>query len=163
MNRQRSGSTDLACIFLLTGALGSFGGCAQGLPNTHEGTWHLNVAKSSHTPGPAPKSAVLTVDYTGDTRSSILETVTSAGDSVRSEYAAVEDGKDYPFKGPNADTVSLRRTSPNTIERTDKRGGQTVMLVVIQLSTDGKTLTVTQKGITGQGDTVSNTIVYEKR
>ena len=79
MNRQRSGSTDLACMFLLTSALGSFGGCAQGLPNTHEGTWHLNVAKSSYKPGPAPKSAVLTVDYMGDTRTSILETVTSDG------------------------------------------------------------------------------------
>jgi hypothetical protein len=148
-------------LFVIT--LVGVNGCARAPSNPSVGTWHLNVSKSSYKPGPPPRSAVLTVDYMADTRSSVLETVTADGQTVRSAYAAKEDGKDYPYTGPNADTVSLRRTSPNTIERTDKRSGQVVMLVVVRLSTDGRTLTVTQKGVTGPGDMLSNTMVYEKR
>ena len=160
--RQRSSSLRLALITLIGIVLGSAGGVAQ--QPSFAGTWHLNVAKSTYRPGPAPKSGVLNVQYKGTTRHSVLDTIAANGDKVRTEYAAVENGQDYPLKGsPNADTVSLRRSSPGTIERVDKRQGQTVMFLVLRLSQDGKTMTVTQQGVTASGDKVSNTIVYEKR
>jgi hypothetical protein len=131
---------------------------------TFAGAWNLNVPMSTYRPGPAPKSAVLSVKYNKGTRHSLLETVTHDGEMVRTEYQAVEDGKDYPLTGsPNADTVSLRRPSPGTIERIDKRGGQVVMVLTLRLSQDGDTLTVTQKGVTGSGDTVSNVMIYDRQ
>jgi hypothetical protein len=128
------------------------------------GTWSLSVAKSKYQPGPSPKSAVLRVEQIGNRRKSTLETVTADGGRTRSEYVATLDGKDYPLTGSaNADTVSLRQAGPSTIERTDKRKGQVVMLMIMRLSADGKLFTVTQKGITASGDMVNNSIVYERQ
>jgi hypothetical protein len=45
----------------------------------------------------------------------------------------------------------------------DKRRGQVVMLVTLRLSQDGKTMNVTQEGVTASGEMVSNTMIYEKR
>jgi hypothetical protein len=152
-----------ALIVFLGVALADRDGHAQQSPS-FAGTWQLNVKKSTYKPGPAPKSGLLKVEYKGAMRHSTLETIAQDGGTTRTEYVAAEDGKDYPLKGsPNADTVALRRSSPGTIERTDKRRGQPVMVLTLRLSPDGKTMTVTQKGVTASGDTVFNTIVYEKR
>ena len=128
------------------------------------GTWQLDVDQSTYRPGPAPTSAVLRVEYNGATRHSVLETMAADGEMVRTEYAAAENGRDYPISGsPNADTIRLRRVAPGTIERVDKRRGHVVMLLTLRLSQDGKTMKVTQEGVTASGDMVSNTMVYEKR
>jgi hypothetical protein len=128
------------------------------------GTWALNVAKSSFKPGPPLKNGLLTVEYTGKMRKSVFENVAAAGDRARSEYTAPEDGNDYPLRGSaNADTVALRRTNAFTIERIDKRRGQVTLVYSIRVSVDGKTLTVTQKGVTVAGDMVMNTLVFDRR
>jgi hypothetical protein len=96
-------------------------------------------------------------------RHSVLETVAADGEMVRTEYAATEDGKDYPINGsPNADTIRLRRVGPGTIERVDKRRDHVVMLLTLRLSQDGRAMKVTQEGVTASGDMVSNTMMYEK-
>jgi hypothetical protein len=128
------------------------------------GNWRLNVAKSRFMPGPTPKSGVLRVDYTGNVRHSIVETVSPDGSSDRSEYTAPLDGKDHALKGTaNADTVSLRQVNPTTIERTDKRKGQIVMLHTLKISPDGRTLTVNVKGVTGAGDHIDNLMVWDRQ
>ena len=132
--------------------------------NAFIGTWQLNVPKSTYRPGPKPKSGVLKVEYSGNMRKSVFDSVTADGSQMRSEYAAPEDGKDYPLKGnPNADMLALRRVAPGTIARIDKRRGQVVMVMMLRLSGDGKTMTVTQEGVTGAGEMVNNTLLFEKR
>jgi hypothetical protein len=132
--------------------------------NRFAGTWVLNPAKSTYKPGPPPKSGVLRVDYIGNRRRSVLETITADGGRARSEYEAPLDGKDYPITGSaSADTVALRQAAPGTIERTDKRKGQIVMLVTIRLSSNDNVLTVTQKGVTTSAGMIDNTIVYERQ
>ena len=133
-------------------------------PASFAGTWHLNVSKSTYRPGPGPMSATLNVGYEGVMRHSVLNTIARDGERIRTEYVASEDGRDYAIHGsPNADTIALRRTSPGTIERTDKRRGEVVMLLTLRLSQDGRSMTVTQRGVTAAGDMVSNTMVYDKR
>jgi hypothetical protein len=153
----------IAVMALLGVVLAARGGSAP-RPYSFAGTWELNVNKSTYRPGPGPKSALLNVEYDGATRHSSLETIADDGDMVRSEYVAVEDGKDYPIKGsPNADTIALRRVAPGTIERIDKRRGQVVMLLTLRLSQDGRSMNITQQGVTASGDMVSNTMIYERR
>ena len=155
-------SAAIAVMALLGVVLAARGGVAPTTPS-FSGTWQLNVNKSTYRPGPGPASAQLSVEYSGATRHSVHESV-AGGEKVRTEYVAAEDGRDYPLKGsPNADTISLRRIGPGTIERVDKRRGQVVMLLTLRLSQDGKTMNVTQEGVTASGDMVSNTMVYEKR
>ena len=132
-------------------------------PNARIGTWHLNVAKSKYSPGPAPKSQVLKIEAAGEGEKVTSEQVSATGDKIVSVYTANYDGKPYPITGsPTADMVSLKRVDANTSERTDTKGGKTVQTFVRAVSTDGKTMTVTIKGTNAQGQTVNNVVVFEK-
>ena len=153
----------IAAMCILFPFSGSTRPAAQ-LSDAFSGSWALNVAKSSFKPGPPLKSGILTVEYANKARKSTFDNVTAGGDRVRSEYTAPEDGQDYPLRGsPNADTVSLRRTNSQTLERVDKRRGQVVMTYSIRASVDGKTLTVVQKGVTIAGDMITNTLVFDRK
>jgi hypothetical protein len=159
----RRRSIPVLVLFFVTTLFGVAGVAGQ-TSGSFAGTWRINVAKSRYSPGPPPRSGTLRVTYNGARRTSVLDTVLADGTQMRSQYEAAADGKDYPIKGsPNADAISLRQTGSTTIERTDKRNGQVVMLTTMRLSNDGKTMTVTQKGRTATGDMVDNTIVYERQ
>jgi quercetin dioxygenase-like cupin family protein len=127
------------------------------------GTWKLNLSKSTFDPGPAPKSGTAFIASSGDSVKLINEGVTAAGVTARWEYVANHDGKDYPMKGsPDADVLSLKRINPSTVESTYKKGGKVTLVNTRTVSADGKTMTVTVKGTNAQGQKVNNVLVYEK-
>jgi hypothetical protein len=137
---------------------------AQGAdPRT--GTWKLNVAKSKFSPGPPPKSQTLRIEPAAPKGEKVVsEMVGGDGNTVKVEYTAQFDGKDYPVTGsPNADMLSLKRVNARTTERTDKKGGKTTLRYRRVVSADGKTMTVTVKGKNAAGETVNNTAVFEKQ
>ena len=135
---------------------------AQGA-NHRLGTWHLNVAKSTYSPGPAPKSQVLTIEAAGAGEKVTSESVSATGAKTVSVYTANYDGKPYPITGSEtADTVTLKRVDANTSERTDSKGGKAVQTFIRVVSKDGKTMTVTIKGTNAQGQAVNNVVVFEK-
>jgi hypothetical protein len=156
------------------------------------GTWELNLAKSQFEPGPAPKSQTRTyeaateiaqmrakgVDAEGGAKVVQYPALLSAARTVKMsakgvdaegkptlvEYTASYDGKDYPFTGnPNADTISLKRIDDFTIEATTKKAGKVVTVGKRVISKDGKIMTITSKGTNAKGETVNNTLVYDKR
>ena len=58
-------------------------------------------------------------------------------------YTAKLDGADYPYQGdPGITSVSLRQINDRTIEESDKRDGKTILIERIEVSPDGKTMTV---------------------
>ena len=128
------------------------------------GTWKLNVAKSTYSPGPAPKSLTAKIEAAGEGEKLTADGVRGDDTPIRVEYTAQYDGKDYPITGsPMADTVSLKRLDANTIERTDKKGGKVVQTITRKLSSDGKTATVTAKGTDAEGRPVNNVGVFERQ
>jgi hypothetical protein len=127
------------------------------------GSWHLNVAKSKYSPGPAPKSQTLKIEASGKGEKVTSEIVSASGEKTVTEYTAEFDGKPHPLKGsPTADMVTLKRIDSHTTERVDSKGGKTVMTYHRVVSKDGKTMTVSSKGTNAQGQAVDNTIVFEK-
>ncbi len=127
------------------------------------GSWHLNVAKSKYSPGPAPKSQMLKIEAAGKGEKVTSETISATGDKTVTEYTAEFDGKPHPLKGSAvADMVTLKRVDSNTTERVDSKGGKTMATYHRVVSTDGKTMTVTIKGTNAQGQAISNVIVFEK-
>ena len=127
------------------------------------GMWMLNVAKSKYSPGPAPKSQMLTIAVAGQGVHITTESVGADGTKATTDYTANFDGKEVPIKGAaNTDTVSLKRVNANTVERTDRKCGKVTVTITRVLSADGKTLTVTTKGMNEKGQTVNNVAVYEK-
>lgn len=72
------------------------------------------------------------------------------------------DGKDYEEKGPNVapgSTSSGKRVNARTLEITDKLKDKVLDHATYEVSPDGKTLTLTIRGI---GQPKAQTIVYEK-
>jgi hypothetical protein len=127
------------------------------------GTWKLNVAQSKFDPGPAPKRGIAMFTTLGDRVKVVSDSTTATGVLAHWEYIAAHDGKEYPMTGsPDADTVSLKRINPSTVESTYKKGGKVTLVNTRTVAADGKTMTVTVKGTNAQGQKVNNVLVYEK-
>jgi hypothetical protein len=128
------------------------------------GTWKLDTAKSTFSPGPAPKSMTVTYSPAAPDGMKIVIDVTPAqGPAQHWEMSAQYDGKEYPVTGnPLADTVSVRKVDDNTGESTFKKDGKITATNVRKLSADGKTLTVTSTGTTADGKPRKDVQVFTK-
>ena len=129
------------------------------------GTWTLNVAKSTFSPGPAPKSGTTKIESAGAGAKLIVDQTTADGTARHWEFTANYDGKDVPIVGnnPDADTVARTRVDANTVQTISKKAGKVVTTQQSTVSADGKTRTVTTKGVNAAGQTVSNVAVYERQ
>ena len=129
------------------------------------GTWKLNVAKSTYSPGPAPKSATSTYAAAGKGYKITVRSEPASGPAQEWTYTSDLDGKDAPVSGnnPNADTVAVKRIDANTLESVGKKGGKVMTTQKNVVAPDGKTRTVTTTGTNAQGQKVNNVAVYEKQ
>ena len=153
----------LALAIVVSGALAGGIAWAQGT-DPLLGTWKLNVAKSTYSPGPAPKSQTVKIGGTDDARTLSVDVTPATGPDQHWEVAGAS-GKDLPVKGnnPNADSYTFKRINATTIEAQYKKGGKPTITQTAVVSADGKTLTVTGKGTDAQGRTVNNVAVYDKQ
>ena len=130
------------------------------------GTWDLDKTKSTYTGAPAgaaPYKRDMTFETVpmGYKHTTVTRDVLGAANP--SEYTAKFDGKDYPAPADSAlDTNSIKRIDATTIERTGKIKGMVIETVTYQVSADGKTLTVTQKGNYNGAD-YSSLQIFTKR
>jgi hypothetical protein len=129
------------------------------------GTWKLDVAKSKYSPGPAPQSVMVKVEAAGQGEKTTTDFVNADGTRTTTQYTANFDGKDSPLAGSQfgADMVSLKRIDARTTERSDKKGDKVVQVLTRVVSQDGKTMTVTTKGMNTQGQAVNNVGVFDKQ
>ncbi len=139
---------------------------AQG-PNPLIGVWKVNLAKSTYSPGPPPKSpGTLTYTQNGDGLKLAISGLMNADGSAQTNqsWAAHFDGKDYPAVGnTNADTIMITMTDASTLDVNVKKGGKTRNTVRFTVSKDGKTMTSLQKGTNAAGLPQSNFVVYDKQ
>jgi hypothetical protein len=136
------------------------------------GTWKLNVAASTYSPGPPPNSSTRTVeDYGGGLFVSTGKGVNAKGDPTWAHFAFRYDGKDYPYAGstspgtsPTFTTVAFKRVDANTFEATAKVDGKVAATTMTTtISKDGKTYTTRTKGTNAQGQPVNNVAVFDKQ
>ena len=75
------------------------------------GTWKLNLAKSTYSPGPPPKSTTSVYEVAGKGYKVSVKTEPASGPVQEWSYTSDFDGKDVPVSGasPNADTVAAKR------------------------------------------------------
>jgi hypothetical protein len=128
------------------------------------GTWELNLAKSTFTPGPAPKSETRTYAASGsDFKLALKGTDGNAKPtSIQASYSM--DGREHPIVGsPDADSQSIKRVDALTTEGTLKKSGKVVQTVRREITKDGKTMTITFKGVNARGETINNVMVFERR
>jgi hypothetical protein len=128
------------------------------------GSWELIVAKSKYNPGPAPKSQTRIYQALPEGMKVTIKTVDADGRSSVVVHPANYDGKDYPITGSTqADVIALKQIDTYTSEAILKHAGQILATSRRVVSTDGKSMTVTYKGIDSRGRQVDSVAVYERR
>jgi hypothetical protein len=129
------------------------------------GSWKLNLAKSTFSPGPAPKSGATKIEAAGQGAKLVVDQTMADGTARHWEFTANYDGKDVPITGnnPDADTVARTRVNANTVETISKKAGKVVTTQRSTVSADGKTRTVTTTGVNAAGQKVNNVAVYERQ
>ena len=148
----------LGVFALLTGAA-----FAQSDPQV--GVWKLNIAKSKYSPGPAPKSGSTRIEAAGAGAKVTVDQEMADGTKRHWEFTANYDGKDSPVTGnnPDADTVARTRLDASTVQTVSKKAGKVTTTQTSAVSSDGKTRTVTTKGVNASGQQVNNVAVYERQ
>jgi len=152
--------TLLASVLVVAGSSLAF---AQ-TPSVMPGPWTLDVAKSTFSPGPAPKSqhAVLTAIPNGIR--TVADRVEAAGKKVHFAWDGTFDQKDRPVIGdPARDTVSVRKIDDYTIEVTNKKAGNVTTVLRAVYAKDGKSRTETTTGTNLQGKPVKNVTYWTKQ
>jgi hypothetical protein len=123
------------------------------------GTWKLNGAKSTFSPGPAPKSVTVTNGPDGTFKA---ESVDTQGKPIEWSHAW-SGGAEVPIEGiENATIVSKVRGQ--TLDETMRIGGKTAETVHAVVSPNGRTMTTTVDATTDhQGGPMHNVLVLEKQ
>ncbi len=129
------------------------------------GVWKLNLTKSKYSPGPAPKELTVTIEADGPGRKVTVNGVAGDGAPLNWGYSGNFDGKDNRVTGenPDADMVMLRRINSNSVRTTFKKAGKRTLVNGVSVSSDGKTLAVASSGVNAKGQTVKNTMVFDKQ
>ena len=130
------------------------------------GTWELNLAKSTFSPGPPPRRQTLTFRSAGPHWTALLQGVDASGAPINPDMnnlAITFDGKDHPTANIDYDTTAWRRSTGNTYEVIRKKAGKIVLTSINEISADGKTMTITTKGVNANGQAVHNIRVYDRQ
>jgi hypothetical protein len=161
MNRRTLITTALACLAVVTTLPQS--GFAQSNPLV--GTWKLNLEKSKYSPDPAPKSSTRTTEAVGQSYKTTFEGISAEGTPTKVVFGPYSyDGKPYPVTGtPTYDAASYKQISNTTIDITLIKSGKNVQTATGVFSADGKTYTITNTGVTANGQQINNVAVYEKQ
>jgi hypothetical protein len=129
------------------------------------GTWKLNVAKSTFTPGPGWRSQTRT--YTLEPGGGVLirwDGVGARGEPMHVSFISRLDGKDYPMNGSDKyDTLNGVAVDAFTVKSEEKRGGKVVGIAVRTISADGKVMTVTDEGTDRKGEKFSQMLVFDRQ
>ena len=105
---------------LLIGAILSLGTGTALAADPVIATWKLNAAKSTFSPGPAPKSQTRTYADAGQGMIQLtIKTTTADGKESTVSLSFKDDGKSYPVSGnPDFDAVSVKRVDALTVHST---------------------------------------------
>jgi hypothetical protein len=136
-------------------------------PDNSIGTWKANVTASKYTPAPWPVKSLTVVREAvpGGVK------VTNSGErrdgtAINTSYVANYDGTPASVTGQGApyDTISIKQVDANTFTYEAKNttgkyraSGRTV------ISSDGKTMTTTAKGMDADGNAMTMKLVYDKQ
>jgi hypothetical protein len=131
--------------------------------NMFMGTWKFNEGKSKLGAGAAKNNSV-TYEAMGDSIKVTVDGVDAKGKTVHDDWTGKFDGKDYPVTGDmTSDMRSYKMVNAHTLELTAKKDGKVIETGTIVVSADGKTRTVTIKGMDSMGMKVSSMAAYDKQ
>ena len=151
-------------VFAVASCLFALAVMAQSPDKYLLGVWKVNVAKSTYSPGPPPKSNMSTWDVVGGQFRNVNEAVETNGQATKTEIIVKFDGTDIPLKGAAEPTTrAYKRIDDRTFEFVTKVNGKVTTTFRSVLSSDGRTRTATTTGTNAQGQAVKNVVLWEKQ
>jgi hypothetical protein len=128
------------------------------------GTWKLNLGRSTFRPGPGFRSETRTYEPQQDGVKVTIQTVDAKGRLVTSVYLTTPDGEQHAVSGSGgpADSVGLKRIHEFTAESTLMHAGKEIAKTRRVVSDDGKTMTISYKGLDPEGNDVNYTLVFDR-
>jgi len=130
------------------------------------GVWNVDVFKSTYVTGQPPVRRTITFEAAGDSLHFTQETTNqgfNTSETIKVEFTAKVDGKDYPIMNSGLDTVALKKIDATTYERIGKIKGMQTETASMKLSNRNKTMTITTKGVTDTGNEYSRIEVFNKQ
>jgi hypothetical protein len=153
----------LEIIFL--GLLITTAGVCAATEDLSLGTWELNLERSHFSPKAPVKSLTIVREAAVDGGVGITTTGEWAdGKELNSRYVVKYDGKEHAVGDAPWDKVSVRQANAHTLTAVMKKtGGKYSSTDRMEVSQDGKTMTVTSKGTDEEGKPFTHTMVFEKQ
>jgi hypothetical protein len=128
------------------------------------GKWKLNLDKSKFSPGPPPKSQTLNFEGVGQDFKNTAETVDAQDQATKIVFMHIYDGKPHPTTGnPLFDATTYTIVDAHHVKWVRSKADKAVQTGSNEISSDGKTFTVTTEGVGPNGQPISNVAVYEKQ
>ena len=156
-------ATRVALQLCLVAVLGSV---ASAQIESRVGTWELNLAQSTFSPGPPPRRQTLTFQAAAPQWTALLQGIDASGKPIAPDVnnlIIAFDGKDHPTQTADYETTAWKVINGNTYEVIRKKAGKVVLTSTNVLSKDGKTMTITTKGHNAAGQAINNVRVYDKQ
>jgi hypothetical protein len=124
------------------------------------GTWTLNLARSTYSPGPPPfRRATRRIARSGGRINITDDQVRTRGGVTHLEWTGTFDGRDYPVQGVELVlTNAYHRVDDRTYELIQKIDGEVVATARLVISADGRTITTVNSS-----RTASATTLYDKQ
>jgi len=135
------------------------------VPKSQLGTWKLNPAKSTYSPGPGQKSSTVRIEAVpaGGVKMT-ADGVDADGTATHNEIVTMFDGKEAVYKGPAQPTTRVyTRVDDRTMQWVTRVNGKVTTTTRSTVSSDGKVRTNTATGTDEQGRTVKNVLVYDRQ
>jgi hypothetical protein len=128
------------------------------------GKWQMNVSKSSYAPGTCLARMVIEMETVNAGIRYHSETTYSNGHTSQSQYIADYDGPEAIVIGTNGllTPVALKRLAPDIVVASYKRGFQVIATSRREVSSNGRTMTITTTSTDRDGKVVTNIGVYER-
>ena len=130
------------------------------------GTWKMNLGKSKFTKGQRGEGTLGDVVEQGDNAVVTAKGTGGDGKSISTKYTLPLKGGtiSYTEGGPPAGiTVVTKRVDANTLDSTSTMNGKQVGTSHGVVSADGKTLTMTRKGVDEKGQAVESVEIYNRQ
>jgi hypothetical protein len=133
--------------------------------NVFLGTWKLNTERSKFSPAPGPKELVVKLEEDGNNIHRIATGTDGQGKPINEDSSIPWDGNDHSVTKPPEPpiTVAVTKANARTLNVVVKNDGKVTSTQHVVASKDGKTVTITEDGVTDKGQKMHNVEVAEKQ
>ena len=131
--------------------------------NPFTGKWKMNHQKSSQTKGSVPKDEAMDISDQGNQMVVVVTGTDDDGIPIAIHYIIPAGGGTGQVQQAGAyNGVSAKRVNDNTRDTTYTKDGKELAAEHMVVSADGKTMTITVKGVDSDGKPVEHVLVFDK-